>query len=114
MPGQYAEPGGQILLAWHGEELAGGAAVRPLDDLHICEMKRLYLKESWRGRGIGTRLTEHCLYFARNAGYSKMRLDTELRLTTAIHIYRKLGFREIERYYENPMDTILYMEKDLQ
>jgi len=113
LPGKYAEPEGQILLAWDGEDLAGGVAVRPMDDAGVCEMKRLYLKEPWRGRGVGRQLTEDCLSFAKQAGYAKMRLDTERRLETAIDMYRKFGFREIGQYYDNPMDDILYMEKDL-
>ena len=79
----------------------------------ICEMKRLYLRESWRGGGIGRRLAEDCLAFACDAGYAKMRLDTERRLETAIRMYGKLGFREIGRYHENPMEDMLYLEKEL-
>lgn len=113
MPGQYAEPVGCILLAWDKEYLVGGVAVRPINKPGMCEMKRLYLREPWRGRGIGRQLVEGCLSFARNAGYAKMRLDTERRLEAAIRIYRKLGFLEIGRYYQNPMEDMIYLEKEL-
>ena len=76
-------------------------------------MKRLYLKEPWRGRGIGSRLVEDSLSFAIDAGYVKMRLDTERRLETAIRVYGKLGFREIGRYYESPIEDMLFIEKEL-
>ena len=79
----------------------------------ICEMKRLYLRERWRGGGIGRKLVEGCLSFAREAGYAKMVLDTELRLETAIRMYRKLGFVEIAQYYEIPIEDMIYMEKEL-
>ena len=113
MPGQYAEPAGCILLAWDKERPVGSVAVRPMSKPGICEMKRLYLREPWRGGGIGRRLAEDCLAFACDAGYAKMRLDTERRLETAIRMYGKLGFREIGRYHENPMEDMLYLEKEL-
>ena len=62
---------------------------------------------------MGRRLAEGCLYFAYDAGYAKIQLDTERRLGSAIRIYGKLGFREIGQYYENPMENMLYMEKEL-
>lgn len=113
MPGQYAEPAGCILLAWDKQRLIGGVAVRPMNEPGFCEMKRLYLKEPRRGRGIGSRLVEDSLSFAIDAGYVKMRLDTERRLETAIRVYGKLGFREIEQYNVNPMEDMLCMEKEL-
>ena len=113
MPGQYAEPAGCILLAWDKERPVGSVAVRPTSMPGICEMKRLYLREPWRGGGIGRRLAEDCLSFAFDAGYAKMRLDTERRLETAIRMYRELGFKEIGRYHENPIEDMLYLEKEL-
>ena len=113
MPGQYAEPLGCILLAWDNGCLVGSVAVRPTHKADLCEMKRLYLRERWRGRGIGRQLAEGCLSFAREAGYAKMVLDTEPRLETAIRMYRKLGFVGIAQYYENPLKDIIFMEKEL-
>lgn len=117
MPGKYAEPQGQILLAWSNgdgeEKLTGGVAMRPLDEEGICEMKRLYLRDEFRGSGAGRRLTEDILAAAQKAGYEKMRLDTEQRLKTAIAMYRKFGFVEIGQYYDNPLAQMLYMEKQL-
>ena len=79
----------------------------------ICEMKRLYMRERWRGRGIGRQLVEGCLSFAREAGYAKMVLDTELRLETAIRMYWKFGFVEIFKFYEISIEDMIYMEKEL-
>ena len=113
MPGQYSEPFGCILLAWDNECLVGSVAVRPMLKPDICEMKRLYLRERWRGRGIGRQLAEGCLSFACDAGYAKMARDTELGLQTGISMYAKIGFVEISQYYENPMKDMIYMEKEL-
>ena len=79
----------------------------------IREMKRLYLREAWWGKGIARRLAERCLSFACGKGYTKIRLDTERHLETAIRMYGKLGFREIGRYYESPIEDMLFIEKEL-
>ncbi len=87
--------------------------MRPLEEGDVCEMKRLYLREDYRGQGAGRRLTEDIITAATKAGYSKMRLDTEQRLETAIDMYGKFGFVEIGQYYDNPLAQMLYMEKQL-
>ncbi len=112
MPGKYAVPKGRILLGWEAEKLAGGVALRPLES-GICEMKRLFVRPDWRGRGLGRRLAEDIVTAAKEIGYRAMRLDTEKRLTTAISLYRQMGFAEIGRYYDNPLADILYLELDL-
>ena len=101
------------MLAKHTNEIVGGVALRPLDENGVCEMKRLFVHEPWRGHGIGGQLIEQILFIARNVGYAKMRLDTEKRLKSAGKLYRKHGFVEIERYYDNPLNDIIFMKKDL-
>ena len=118
MPGKYTEPDGQILIAWDKNgasenKPAGIVAMRPLDNDGICEMKRLFLREGYRGQGTGRQLTEDIIAAAKKAGYAKMRLDTEQRLQTAIDMYGKFGFVKIGQYYDNPLEKILYMEKQL-
>ena len=102
-----------MLLAWDGYKVAGGVGLRPLGKNGVCEMKRLFVREPWRGQGLGRHLTEQILDAATQAGYLRIRLDTEKRLETAINLYRKFGFSEIDRYYDNPLRDILYMEKEL-
>ena len=113
LPGKYKEPDGCVLLAWDGDKVAGGAGLRPLGEDGVCEMKRLFVREPWRGQGLGQRLTEQILDAATHAGYLRIRLDTEKRLEPAINLYHKFGFSEIDRYYDNPLKDILYMEKEL-
>ena len=112
LPGYYAFPEGRILLGWEDGKIAGGVALRPLET-GMCEMKRLFVRPDWRGRGLGRRLAHQIVDAARDIGYKAMRLDTEKRLTTAIALYRQMGFAEIGRYYDNPLSDILYMELDL-
>lgn len=113
MPGKYAEPDGKVLLAWDNDKIAGGVALRPLDEVGVCEMKRLFVREPWRGQSVGFRLTDQIIEVARGLGYIRMHLDTEKRLKAAINLYRKFGFSQIDRYYNNPLGDILYMEKEL-
>lgn len=79
----------------------------------IAELKRLYALPAGRGHGLGEKLTVASLKESRNRGYNEMYLDTDPGLTHAVAIYKKLGFTDIPRYYENPMGCSLYMKISL-
>lgn len=119
LPGEYAEPEGRLLLAYldyeHASYLpAGCVALRKLEP-GICEMKRLYVNPGSRGEGVGRALAERVIAEARALGYRRMRLDTVAdKMQTAVAMYRRLGFREIPPYRENPMAHTLYMELELR
>ncbi len=119
LPGDYSLPNGRLLLAECGDQLAGCVALHKLDvDAgvppvrgKICEMKRLYLRPNFRGRGLGRILAEAVIAEARKVGYDRMRLDTvEPVMKDAVGLYRKLRFREIEAYRPNPQPGTLYLE----
>ena len=110
LPGHYAPPEGRLLLAEYEGQLAGCIALHKLEST-ICEMKRLYLRPQFRGKGLGRVLAEHIISEARQIGYSSLRLDTvEPVMKDAVAMYRRLGFREIAPYCANPMAGVLYME----
>ena len=110
LPGDYVPPSGRLLLAIQDVQPAGCVALRQIDD-GICEMKRLYVRPAYRGTGLGRTLTEAIIQAAREAGYSNMRLDTlPGRMDRALAMYRSLGFREIEPYYQTPVDEMVFME----
>lgn len=79
----------------------------------ICELKRLYCRPAGRGHNLGERLTVACIDHARTLGYREMYLDTDPGLTHANRIYEALGFKDIDRYYENPMGCSRYMALNL-
>jgi len=113
LPGSYAPPDGRLLLAEHAVQLAGCVALHKWED-GICEMKRLYLRPAFRGKGLGRLLAEAIIAEARTIGYQRMRLDTiEPIMKDAVQMYRRLGFREIEAYRANPIVGAMYMELPL-
>jgi len=113
LPGHYAPPEGRLLLAEYESRLAGCGALHKWDD-GICEMKRLYLRPSFRGKGLGRAIAEKIIAEARGIGYRRMRLDTiEPIMKDAVGMYRKLGFRDIAPYRSNPIDGAMYMELQL-
>lgn len=113
LPGFYAPPDGRLYLARIDGETVGCIGLRKLSD-GICEMKRLYLREAARGKGVGQALIEKVIADAREIGYAKMRLDTfPPKMGKAVSLYESHGFYEIEPYYENPHGDTLFMEKQL-
>jgi ribosomal protein S18 acetylase RimI-like enzyme len=110
LPGHYAPPDGRLILVNYEGELAGCVALHKLEPM-ICEMKRLYVRPKFRGKGVGRALVDRVIAEAREAGYRRMRLDTvEPSMKDAVAMYRKMGFREIAPYCSNPMPGALYME----
>jgi len=110
LPGKYAPPEGRLLLAEFEGQAAGCVALRPLVE-GVCEMKRLYVRAAFRGKGFGRVLAERVMAEARAIGYKRMRLDTVAStMATAVAMYRELGFYEIAPYCENPIEGALYFE----
>ena len=109
---KYGMPDGRLYLVYCDGELAGCIGLRKIDNQN-CEMKRLYVRPEFRGKKLGSILIEKIIGDAKEIGYSYMLLDTLPFLQSAIHIYKKFGFYEIESYNNSPMDTSIYMKLDL-
>ena len=112
LPGDYARPDGCLLLAYHAGAPVGCVALRKHAE-GIAEMKRLYVRPAARGLGLGRALTQRVIAAARGAGYRSVILDTLADMTGAQHLYRRLGFRDIEAYYDNPIPGAQYLQLDL-
>ena len=114
LPGSYAEPDGRLLLGFHDAQLAGCVGLRKIG-AGICEMKRLFVRDAFRGKGIGRKLIESIVREAKKIGYERMRLDTlPPQMNDAIALYRSFGFKEIEPYYDNPVPGAKFMELNLR
>ena len=112
LPGKYARPGGVVLIAWDGTDAAGAVAYRMVEP-GVCEMKRLYVRPAFRGRDIGRELANELIDDAQSRGYRTMLLDTLASMQSARALYRALGFRPVEAYYQNPLPGTMYMARDL-
>ena len=108
LPGSYAAPRGALILV----RGSGCVGLRPLDE-STCEMKRLYVRPSARGGGVGRLLAEAAIAEARRLGYGRMRLDTTPGMETAQALYSFLGFREIEPCRMNPVPGTRFLELEL-
>jgi len=115
LPGQYAPPGGRLLLATHLGRPAGCVALRALSG-GACEMKRMFIYPEFHGRGIGQALAEAVIREATIIGYRVMRLDTSVRQHEAQRLYQRVGFRVSAPYYHLPRDLeqwLVFMELEL-
>lgn len=115
LPGDYAPPRGALLLAVGDDDGVpfGCVGVRPLSRQGVCELKRMYVRDDWRGRGVGRALAMAAIGAARSAGYRHVYLDTLNTMTTAIALYESLGFEMIDAYYETPVAGTIFMRRDL-
>lgn len=109
---KYGPPDGRLYLAYCDGALAGCIGLRKLDS-QSCEMKRLYVRPAFEGRGLGGALVDRIIADARQIGYAYMLLDTFPFLERAIGMYQKRGFYEIQRYNDSPMAAAIYMRLDL-
>ena len=112
LPGDYAPGCGALLTAHASGTLAGCCALRSLhtvDYPNACEMKRLFVRPSFRGQGLGRVLAEAIMDTARRAGYAHILLDTLTEMESARALYTDLGFIEIPPYYFNPIKGAHYL-----
>lgn len=116
LPGDYAAPHGALFLATVDGQVAGCCALRPIDNTdypNAAEMKRLYVRDAFRGLGLGRQLVEATLDAARQAGYACVLLDTLDDMEAARALYEDLGFADIPPYYHNPIPGAHYLKADL-
>lgn len=112
MPGPYVPPRGGLWLAVQDDVGVGCVALRPLDE-NSAEVKRMFVDEAWRGRGVGRALMETVVAAARERGYATLRLGTLDDMKAAQRLYESLGFRAIERYRPDELVDTLFYELEL-
>ncbi len=113
---EFAPPNGRLLLASFNGEVVGCAGLRRLSP-EIGEIKRVYVRPAFRGKGLGKALIEAVIAAARLIGYRKLRLETASFMEGAQALYRSLGFDLIEPYREVPRELKVlevFMELNLK
>ena len=114
LPGEYAPPKGKLLLSLVAGQPAGCVALRPYPHPGACEMKRLYVRPTFRSAKLGKALAERIIAEARGMGYARLRLDTHPpTMQAALQMYRRMGFQEIIPESEGRVEELLYMEMTL-
>ncbi len=112
LPGEYGPPRGKLFLATVSGQPAGCVGLRPYPLEATCEMKRLYVRPTFRTRKLGRELAERVIQEARALGYQRLRLDTHPpTMQAAVNMYRNLGFHDIS--VEDGVEGLLYMEVPL-
>lgn len=115
LPTLYGPPKGRMLIAEDSDEILGGVAYKQVDK-DTCEMKRLFVRTTANGRGLGRKLCEALMQIAEKDGYRRMRLDTTRDMVEAIGLYRSMGFTDCAPFVEYPermRPMVLFMQRDL-
>lgn len=117
LPGKYARPDGRLYLALIDGEAAGCIALRHFDTnpdgSRRCEMKRLFVRDRFRGHGLGELLAKQIIEDAREIDYTEMLLDSFTHMDKAIALYKRLGFTESQPYRYNPHPDVIYLQLNL-
>jgi ribosomal protein S18 acetylase RimI-like enzyme len=109
----YVFPEGALFLALVDGKAAGCVAVRRFDN-STCEMKRLFVRDAFKGHGVGRALAKRAITAGRTMGYKRMLLDTLSHMRPAIELYTSLGFHPIAAYYDNPISNAVYLSMMLE
>lgn len=116
LPVRYGPPGGKTFLARRDGEVVGCGAYRRRSD-EVCEMKRLFVPDRFRGLGIGRKLSAAIIAGAREERFKLMRLDTAAQMSEAVALYEASGFKRCAPYNEYPerlMPHMVFMELGLE
>ena len=112
LPGKYGPPLGSICVAYHDQVAVGCVALRQFKD-NVGEIKRLYVRPNYRNQHVALKLMDQIIMLAEDLSYEVLLLDTLATMKPAITLYKKIGFYEVEAYYDNPLKDVVYLRKDL-
>jgi putative acetyltransferase len=109
LPGRYAAPGGAVLLAWVGDELAGCGAYAATAHSGVAEIKRVYVRSRFRRQGLARALTLALVNQARLSGYHTAAICTWPNNTLALALYQELGFVPIASFREPAKAHLIFL-----
>jgi ribosomal protein S18 acetylase RimI-like enzyme len=102
LPGPYAPPSGELLLAKRGDHVLGAIALKALEAPRVAEVKRLFVRPQARRIGVGKALVTAILNVARERGYREVKLDSLASMEGAIALYKSFGFAPVPPYGSHP------------
>ena len=109
LPGRYAAPGGAVVLASSGDELAGCGAYAATAYSGIAEIKRVYVRHNFRRQGLARSLTQALVHQASQSGYQTAAICTWPRNTLALALYQQLGFMPIASFREPSKAHLIFL-----
>jgi len=114
LPIMYGQPAGALLLVEDEGNYAGAVGLRQIENEFTCEVKRMYIKPEYQGKGIGKALMARVLETAKSMNYKIIKLDTlGPKMPAAVGLYKSFGFKEAAPYNYNPYEGVLYFERKL-
>ncbi|MGC2035020.1 MAG: GNAT family N-acetyltransferase [Thermoplasmata archaeon] len=112
LPGAYGPPHGEILLWFEDDRVVACGAIRELEP-NVGEIKRIYVRPDYRGKGFGHPFVRALIDQARRLGYERLRVDTLPTMQAAIEFYQELGFRPIKAFWSHPVANALFFEREI-
>ncbi|WP_225036160.1 GNAT family N-acetyltransferase [Winogradskyella sp. SM1960] len=113
----YSDKKKAYFVVENGNDIIGGAGISPLDNHEgkVCELQKMYFMSEARGKGLGAEMMKTCLEFAKQAGFKQCYLETLPYMTDARKLYRKVGFKSLEKPMGNTghYSCTVWMLKDL-
>ena len=114
LPKMYGTPAGALFLAETEGEYIGAVGLRQIENEYTCEVKRMYIRPGFQGKGIGKKFMENLFEKARQLNYKTIKLDTlGPKMPAAVGLYKSFGFKETTPYNFNPYEGVLYFEREL-
>lgn len=114
IPVMYGSPSGALFLVEDNGTYVGVAGLRQIENEYTCEVKRMFIKPEFQGKGIGKMLLGTLIQEAKNLNYQIIKLDTlGPKMPAAVALYQSFGFRETTPYNYNPYEGVVYFQKDL-
>jgi putative acetyltransferase len=111
IPQMYGPPTGSLLLVETAGQYIGTVGLRRIENDRTCEVKRMYIRPGYQGKGIGKALMEKVLETAATLNYRIIKLDTLSKMSAAVGLYKSFGFVETKPYNYNPHEEVLYFER---
>ena len=104
----------EIYVALVDDKVAGCIAFHKMANKTDCEIKRLFVREKFRGLHIGKLLLQHAIDEVKKLNYNAIYLDTLTTLKPACRMYESFGFEKIDAYYHNPLPDVCYYRLKLK